>query len=333
MGRRQVEVDPAVDAIVAAIDPSSSVPPSTQLRGALEFGIASGELPDGHRLPSVRALARRVGLSPVTVSGVYAALQAATLVEGRSGSGTFVRASAGGETRRRLSELDRRIADLLAFAAASGVSPSDVALRVSMTQPARPRPVRILMVGNFPNATEGYAADIRPFLREGDAIEAITLQQLERRGVADHDLIAAPRTLLARLAELAPGTAAIGVTLIPNEATRVGLAALPSEARVVGYSVFPGFVTVMKSGIRRFAPHLADPEMVVRGQPDEAARLASGDVVVYASGAEELRRSLRPGQTAFEYRHTPETQSVRDDLLPAVEACRRQMPMQREAAE
>lgn len=333
MNRKRAEIDPAVDAIISAIDASSPVSVSTQLRGALEFGIASGVLPDGHRLPSVRALARCVGVSPVTVLGVYAALQGATLVEGRSGSGTFVRASAGGETRRKLAELDRRIADLLTFGRGCGLSPADIALRVSMAQPARLRPVSILMVGNFPEATEGYAAEIRPYLRDGDRIDAIVLRDLEARGPDGYDLIAAPRTLLARIAEIAPGMAAIGVTLIPNEATRVGLAALPPTARVVGYSIFPGFVPIMKSGIRRFAPHVADPEMVVRGQDDEAARVAGGDVLIYASGAEHLRRTLRPDQSAFEYRHTPDAQSVRDDLLPAVEACRRQMPQPREAAE
>ena len=333
MSRKRTEIDPAVGAIVSAIDASSSVPVSTQLRGALEFGIASGELPDGHRLPSVRALARCVGLSPVTVAGVYAALQAATLVEGRPGSGTYVRASAGGETRRRLAELDRRVADLVAFGRDCGLAPADVALRVSMAQPVRPRPVSILMVGNFPAATEGYAAEIRPYLRAEDRIDAIVLRDLEARGPQGYDLIAAPRTLMARIAEVAPDMAVIGVTLIPNEATRVGLAALPPTARVVGYSIFPGFVPIMKAGIRRFAPHVADPEMVVRGQADEAARLADGDVLIYASGAEQLRCDLRPGQSAFEYRHTPDAQSVRDDLLPAVEACRRQMPSLREAAE
>lgn len=333
MSRRSAEIDPAVGAIVSAIDASSAVPVSTQLRGALEFGIASGELPDGHRLPSVRALARCVGLSPVTVAGVYAALQGATLVEGRSGSGTFVRASAGDEMRRKLAELDRRVADLLAFGLGCGLAPADVALRVSMAQPARSRPVSILMVGNFPDATEGYAAEIRPHLRDADRIDAIVLRDLEVRGADGYDLIAAPRTLLARIAEVAPGMSVIGVTLIPSEATRVGLAALPPTARIVGYSIFPGFVPIMKAGIRRFAPHVADPEMVVRGQADEAARLAGGDVLIYASGAEHLRRALRPDQRAFEYRHTPDAQSVRDDLLPAVEACRRQMPQPREAAE
>ena len=62
--------------------------------------------------------------------------------------------------------------------------------------------------------------------------------------------------------------------------------------------------------------------MVVPGQPDEAERIAEADAVVFASGAEALRDRLASGQAAFEYRHRPDARSVRDELLPALEARR-----------
>ena len=61
MREKRAKFEPEIERIVVAIDPASSVPASIQLRGALEFGIASGELGAGQRLPSVRALAKRVG--------------------------------------------------------------------------------------------------------------------------------------------------------------------------------------------------------------------------------------------------------------------------------
>ena len=333
MTEKRAEFEPEIERIVAAIDSDSSVPASIQLRGALEFGIASGELTVGQRLPSVRALAKRVGVSPVTVSNVYAALQTAGHIEGRAGSGTYVRASVGTGQRRRLAEVDARIAELIALGRECGLSLSDLSLRVTMAQPAAERPVSILMVGNFHDATEAYAADIRAHLRDTDRIEATTLPELEERGADGHDLIVAPRTLLPQIRAHFPGVEAVGVTLIPNEATRVALASLDPDARVAGYSYFPGFVTIMKTGIQRFAPHVADLAMVVRGDADETARIARAEVVIYASGAEYLRQSLSPGQAAFEYRHTPDAQSIRTELLPAIETCRRYTPNRRDAAE
>ncbi|ETX28604.1 GntR family transcriptional regulator [Roseivivax isoporae] len=332
MNENRAELEPSVERIVQAIDPASSVPVSVQLRGALEFGIASGELIAGQRLPSVRALARRVGMSPVTVSTVYAALQAAGHVEGRAGSGTYVRATGDTDQRRRLAEIDARVAELVALGRAAGLSPAELSLRVSMAQPAPRRPVCLLMVGNFHDATESYAADLRAHLRDGDSIAAATLADVEAGGARGHDLILAPRTLLSRLREVAPDIEAVGVTLIPNEATRVALATLSPDARVVGYSYFPGFVTIMKTGIQRFAPHVSNLTMVVRGDDDEARRIADTEVLIYASGADYLREALAPGQLAFEYRHTPDAQSVRTDVLPAIESCRRTTPRRKDAA-
>ena len=114
MSDPQTQLDQSIRRIVAAIDRESNVSMSTQLKGALEFGVASGDLPDGARMPSVRQLAGALGVSPVTVSKVYATLQEAGHIEARVGSGTYVaenpgrRAAAAG-----FRELDRRIAELI----------------------------------------------------------------------------------------------------------------------------------------------------------------------------------------------------------------------------
>ena len=317
--------DPQSDRLAGALDAASPVSLSVQLRGALEYGIAVGDLEAGARLPSVRALARRLGMSPVTVSGVYAVLREAGHIEGRAGSGTFVRRDAPGPAAARLTELDARIAELVRLGRSCGLSPADLAGQVARAGSSRRRALRLAMLGTFPEATEGYACDLRAHLPEGDTIEALTLAALEAdpcAGPGAPDLVVAPRTIVAQARRLFPDVPAVGVTLIPNEATRVALAALAPETRLVGYSFLPAFVTTMRAGLARFAPHVEAVTMVVRGQADEAERIAEADAVVLASGAEALRHRLAPGQAAFEYRHRPDARSVRDELLPALEARR-----------
>lgn len=318
----QAKLDRSITRIVEAVDRSSSVSVSVQLRGAFEFGIASGDLPAGARLPSVRALAARVQVSPVTVSSVYAALQEAGHIEGRVGSGTFVANRSSQVSARQMRELEDRIDDLVRLGQECGLSLADLALRVSMATPRKRRPLRLLMLGNFPKATEAYAAALRPQLPEGDEIVAAVLPDVQAAPPEGIDLVIAPRTLMQAAEEIFADVPICGLTLIPDEATRVGLASLPTEAHILGYSYFPEFVTLMKAGIRRFAPHVPDVTMVVRGEPEVDDALSQASVVVYATGAEYLRESLRPGQTAFEYRHTPDNQAVRLELLPAIEACR-----------
>jgi GntR family transcriptional regulator len=296
-----------------------------QLRGALEYGIAVGELPAGARLPSVRALAARLGLSPVTVSNVYAALQSAGHAEGRVGDGTFVSKGVTAAPATALSALDRGIADLLRLARRCGLGQAELAMRVSMAPGSDPAGLRVLLVGSFHGATEAYAADLRPLLPAGCTVTAMTLDRLAdgeaTGGDPGADLVVAPRTLVPRVRDLFPNHPVAGLTLIPNEATRVALAAIPPEARVVAHSHVPGFVAIMKAGIARFAPHVTDLTMTVPGALGAAEAISRADVVIYASGSELPVRGTAPGATAFEYRHTPDVQAVRAELLPLLEAC------------
>jgi len=62
-----------------------------QLRYQFELKILTGELSPGQRLPSVRALARRLEVHVNTVAGAYKDLEATSHVEVRRGAGLFVR--------------------------------------------------------------------------------------------------------------------------------------------------------------------------------------------------------------------------------------------------
>ncbi|MCA0998173.1 GntR family transcriptional regulator [Alloyangia pacifica] len=331
MSEKQAQLDRSLERLAEAIDRASSVSVSVQLRGALEFGIASGELPAGARLPSVRVMAARLGISPVTVSTVYAALQDAGHIEGRVGSGTFVAPGASVGNAAHLRKLDDLIGELLAVGRQCGFSAADIATRVASAQGRSRRPLRLLMLGNFHDATEAYATALRPKLRDGDEMSVAVLSEVRAALPQGIDVVLAPRTLLSAARDLFPQAEVCGLTLIPDEATRVALASLPSDARVVGYSYFPEFVTIMKAGIRRFAPHVADVSMAVRGEPGAEALIAEASVLVFATGAEYVQADLAPGQTAFEYRHTPDNQSVKAELLPAIEAVRLRLGTQKEA--
>lgn len=73
-----------------SLDPAADVAPFEQLRIQIARRIASGELPPGTRLPTVRALAGELGLAVNTVAKTYRALEAdgSVVTEGRRG--TFV---------------------------------------------------------------------------------------------------------------------------------------------------------------------------------------------------------------------------------------------------
>ncbi len=314
----------------AAIDRDLAVPVTVQLRGLLEYGIATGDIPAGTQLPSVRALAARLKVSPVTVSNAYAALRVAGLIEGRVGAGSFVTHGAG----LSKSEMDvhrllqAQIDDLVEAAQAIGIDRRELALRVANAR-GRRRSLRILMLGIFREATESYAAVLRGHLQPRDEVVAATLDEARDALPEGIDLVATPLNVRAEAVRLFPDVPVIGMTFIPTEQTRIELARIAPEGRVAIVSYFAEFLGLMRAGILRFAPHVSQSEACLWDAPDIDAVLSRCDVLIHATGAERLRERLQPHQMAIEYRHTPDPHAIRTELLPAIEA-RREAPHRKE---
>ena len=76
--------------LAVSVDVSSRVPHYEQLRAQLAALIGSGDLTDGHRLPTVRVLANDLGIAAGTVARAYRDLEVAGLVRTRRRHGTQV---------------------------------------------------------------------------------------------------------------------------------------------------------------------------------------------------------------------------------------------------
>ncbi|AWO86652.1 GntR family transcriptional regulator [Gordonia terrae] len=74
------------------IDADSDRPPFEQVRVGVIDLIESGQLLTGERLPTVRALASRLGVAANTVARSYRELEAAGVIETRGRQGSFIKA-------------------------------------------------------------------------------------------------------------------------------------------------------------------------------------------------------------------------------------------------
>ena len=74
------------------IDPAAAAPIWRQIEDGMRRLAASGALPVGSAVPSVRELARELRINPATVSKAYQLLVADGVLEVRRGEGTFVAA-------------------------------------------------------------------------------------------------------------------------------------------------------------------------------------------------------------------------------------------------
>lgn len=81
---------------VFPLDATAPEPPYEQLRAQVASRAASGDLPAGTRLPTVRALAAELHLAVNTVAKAYRALETDGVITTEGRRGTFVSASAAG---------------------------------------------------------------------------------------------------------------------------------------------------------------------------------------------------------------------------------------------
>jgi GntR family transcriptional regulator len=76
-----------------AIDPSDAAPIWRQIEEGLRRLVASGALPPGSTVPSVREMAADLRVNPATVAKAYQRLADAGIFAVRRGEGTFVAAA------------------------------------------------------------------------------------------------------------------------------------------------------------------------------------------------------------------------------------------------
>jgi hypothetical protein len=79
----------------------------------------------------------------------------------------------------------------------------------------------------------------------------------------------------------------------------------------------PEFLSIMKRGVHRFAPHVRWVRAAVVDTEALDQVLFWSDVVVIATGAESVAERLRAGQHAIAYRHIPDPGDV-DRLAAAL---------------
>ncbi len=76
--------------MLIAIDADDFTPPYEQIRRQIENYVLTGELQAGQRLPTVRQLARDLGLATGTIARAYKELEVAGVINTARGAGTTI---------------------------------------------------------------------------------------------------------------------------------------------------------------------------------------------------------------------------------------------------
>ncbi|TPW33279.1 GntR family transcriptional regulator [Martelella alba] len=310
------------------VDRSLPMSVRQQLKGAIEFAIAFGELVAGDALPSVREMATAAGVAVMTVSQVYRELKEEGLIETRPGAGTFIADSSKARAAQHpdIEALHRQIDAIIAQAEKLGVGDADLTALLKARLAYRSKTgtkLHIVMAGLFPDATLSYAKAIFDQLGGAVVVEPVTIRALngdaqKRAHAASADYVVTFTNRRRELAALMPTAKIISIRFIPSETTRMALASISPTARLLVLSQFPDFLPIFQSAMRRFAAHVGKVVAVNFDDPRVPELLAASDVVVYATGTEDTAEKAPQGTSMFEYRHVPDPADVDRVLLPLV---------------
>ncbi len=109
------------------LDLKSGIPIYVQLKQEIKYAIATGKLPPGSQLPTVRQLAVDLKVNVNTISRVYSELEKEGVLATKQGKGTFVSKQNGTLLNKRDNKrLDQLIDKLFIEAFELGYSPEEL---------------------------------------------------------------------------------------------------------------------------------------------------------------------------------------------------------------
>jgi DNA-binding transcriptional regulator YhcF (GntR family) len=226
------------------------VPLHDQLLAQLELKILGGSLAPGERLPSVRALARQLGLHANTVSAAYRELQSAGHVELKRGAGVYVRAGKP-TTLDEAQGLDGMIRLAVATALRKGYTGAEITAAVERWLKAAPAD-RVVVVDPRVETVELVVHEVQQAL--GVPVSGCTLDELEREPAMLSGAVGLVFPYHAgKVARLVPGAALVVIHIRLTRRDRETVLALPAGATVLLVSrspLFLSFAAAVIGGLR-----------------------------------------------------------------------------------
>lgn len=282
------------------VRPEATTPIYLQIKYQLAHLITSGRLREGHRLPTVRAVAEHLDVNPGTVAQAYRELQGQGLLEAAPGRGTFVAptapASADAGDRQRL--LDDALRTALYRARGLGFGDDEVRQHLDLalaSKDARP----LLFAAPTVTIARKFATSLERRLGPTVAVHPITFRAIEAREPHVAALLGAAyfvatfagraRAVGEALEDLGRPHRVVGCATEVQPHTYAALRALDPAARLCLATQEP-YVPPVLNLLAEVTGRAADAiDVVIDEQPERAAEVfARADRVVYTFGAREL---------------------------------------------
>lgn len=309
------------------IDRSLPLTLAEQIKGQLVYAIMCGRLRPGQELPSVRRLAQTLNVSSATITQVYRALAQEHLICAQAGRGTFVEEIGRAQSKSAAFSVEQSLHQILnaciRLVLGLGYSVDELGDEFLIhLETHRPGNLgrKVAMIGNFRAATEAYARQIESILGDlGVRVLPVLLSELESdpdATLANLNAFGMAITMPSRLPQvsrlLAPlGLPVAAIAFQTSPATRQRLGAILPAQRIGVVATYSEFLSSLLSEIASYCLVQSPLLSAVLGQEERIDdMLGRIDILVYASGSDQLLAELPEGIEAIEYRYEPESDSV-----------------------
>jgi DNA-binding transcriptional regulator YhcF (GntR family) len=293
------------------INHDAATPIYLQVQYQLSYLITSGQLVEGQRLPTVRALAGRLGVNTGTVAQAYKALQRQGLVDAAAGGGTWVASTLPPEPdapkRQRL--LTDALEHAIQRGRALGFGVEEVRQRLDALLAAGAGRTPVLLAAPTPAIGRKYATSIERHLGPEVVVHPVTIEDVERREAHVSGLLDVAYFVLTfagfmrrvedGLAAFSRASRVLGFTTALQPRTVAALGRLGADERVCVVTQEP-FLTLTLDLLAEHAGRGAAGVAVCLDGDDAAAdrHFPDADRVVYTFAARDFldERGVPPGK-------------------------------------
>jgi DNA-binding transcriptional regulator YhcF (GntR family) len=279
-------------------------------------------------LPSVRTLSGQLDVAPMTVANAYRQLSAEGIIFTRTGAGTFVadisRLDEPQLFNAARDNLHQIVDSAVRQAVALGYTLEDVrqAFLNGQASSDGTRESRwVAFVGNFRGVSQAYAREIEALLADLEVqVRVFLLRDLRAnlpallRELAGARLVITVPTRLqeVRTALEPEGCRVVGVAFRVSAAVRRQLSEILPAQRVGLLATYPEFLPTMMDEVGSFCLAAMPAPYALLGQEGQLTELLEQvDILVYASGSEEVLVRVPERVRAIELRHSLDPDSVR----------------------
>lgn len=299
-------------------DHGSGVPIWVQLKTQLEYLIATGAVPMGTRLPSVRALAKHLGVAVDTVRQAYEELGKTGLVTTQRGAGTFTTLPEDNGTDVASPDMNwARVDNALVELIRTGSDPRETARAMAQRLALLRYGINVVFVGVAASSTRYARLVSEQIGTEFGPVRAVELEDL-RRDPLQVDMEGATYAVsLAFHVREVEGLLAdrpLRVLTVMSRLEEGVLADVPNAA-----SEYPPLLVarpetrpIYAELLRAQRPDLGDlPFAEDTDRHALATALDRTDVVLHTSAAARIVRELAgPHHTTVELTHVPQEKSL-----------------------